>query len=90
MSSFEPNPCRQGLNRLLALHPHLELLDATVPGRSVGAPPAPWLLVELGQPSEGESEAYAVWRFAIFRRTGAVHTLGSDGAVSDDPVLAVP
>jgi hypothetical protein len=78
-------PFRRGLDWLLATHPDFDLLDATIPGRSIGQP-SPWLLVVLGQPSEGEQTAYAIHRYAIFKNTGAVHLLGSDGAVSDDPV----
>jgi hypothetical protein len=47
----------------------------------------PWVLVELGQPSEtfDEMPAWAIWQFAIFKATGAVHSM-RDGAVSDDPI----
>lgn len=92
MASFVPTPARRGLDKLLELHPHLELVkaSATVP---VGENDAwtPWLLVTLGQPSErrepGTPEAWAIWQFAIWKTTGAVHTIGHDGAVSDDPIL---
>jgi hypothetical protein len=90
-STFDPSPARRGLDLLLAAHPHLDLLAAWVPGRDEHQPmnpwsPSPWLMVELGQPSNGESDAYAIWPFAIWRSTGAVHGVDHDGAVSDDPL----
>jgi hypothetical protein len=92
-SPFTPSPARRGLDWLLETHPHLDLvsLDWQVEpddGRSVAHWRGPWLLVELGQPSEQiEIEpAWAIWRFAIFRRTGAVHPIDHDGAASDDPI----
>lgn len=83
----EPTPFRRGLDWLLAMHPGFDLLDATMPGRSVGFPAA-WLVIELGQPSEDEAAlgAYAVHRYAIWKNTGAVHFLGADNAVSDEPI----
>lgn len=58
----------------------------TLPGLAIPWASSPWLRVDLGQPSEGESEAYARWSFAIWRSTGAVHRM-SDGAVDDDPFI---
>lgn len=80
-----PSPCRRGVDWLLALHPSFDLLDATRPGRSLGQPAA-WLVIELGQPSENELEAYAVHRYAIWKNTGAVHLFNSDGSVTDDAI----
>jgi hypothetical protein len=93
--TFEPTPARRGFELLLERHPHLDVVAAWIPGRpedpwlTPSSVVAPWLRVELGQPSEGEgvADAYAVWSFAIWRSTGAVHTVDADGAVSDDPVL---
>lgn len=45
--------------------------------------PGPWLLVTLGQRSDAGNEAWAETTYAIFKRTGAIHFLGLDGAVSD-------
>jgi len=84
MTPLQPTPFRRGVDWLLATHPGFDLLDATMPGRSVGEPAA-WLIVELGQPSEGELWAHAVHRYAIWKNTGAVHTFDGS-AVSDEPV----
>jgi hypothetical protein len=86
MSVFEPSPARRGLELLLKMHPHLDVVDVRVPGVEIDAR-SPWLLVDLGQPSQGASNAYAIWRFAIWRTTGAVHRIGSDGAVDDDAII---
>jgi hypothetical protein len=47
----------------------------------------------LGQPSAtfDETPAWAIWKFAIFKATGALHSVGDvhsryPGAVSDDPL----
>jgi hypothetical protein len=47
----------------------------------------PWVLVDLGQPSDAfdETPVWAVHRFAIWKRTGHVYAIGADGAVADDP-----
>jgi hypothetical protein len=59
-----------------------------MPGRRAGDLNVnPWLIVDLGQRSDGGTEAWAASKFAIWKSTGAVHTLGPDGAVSDDPIL---
>jgi hypothetical protein len=91
--SFEPSPARRGLDLLLATHPHLDLVAAWMPGRGEPygpvlpeQPGGPWLRVDLGQPSEGDVEAYAVWSFAIWKSTGAVHRM-IDGAVEDDALV---
>lgn len=49
----------------------------------------PWVLVTLGQPSDSFDElpAWALYNYAIWKRTGAVHVLELDGAVSDDPII---
>lgn len=96
--TFEPSPARKGLDALLALHPGFDVLAVEWQGRpSTPEPfppfapstPGPWLCVDLGQASEGEVEAFAVWRFAILKTTGAVYGIGHDGAVADDPLLEV-
>jgi hypothetical protein len=87
---FEPSLCRRGLDLLLAIHPHLDVLYAYTPhgGDELTESPlaAPWLRIDLGQPSEGDVEAYAVWQFAIWKRTGAVYRM-VNGAVEDDPFI---
>jgi hypothetical protein len=89
--SFARSPARRGLDVLLAAHPHLELVNADWQG---WAPPGsdaelagPWLLVWLGQQSADGADTFALYRFAIFKRTGAVHGIEADGAVTDDPIL---
>ena len=79
MTPFETSPARRGLDELLRSAPHLDVLSVTQSDV--------WTLVVLGQRSEDESEAWARHNYAIFKRTGAVHGLGHDGAVTDDPVL---
>ena len=81
--SFEPSLVRQGLDWLLEHFPHLDVVKVewqTEDGHWTG----PWVLVEMGQPSLGGIAAWAVWKFAIWRETGAVYQM-HDGAVSDDP-----
>lgn len=85
--SFEPSLARRGLDALLALHPHLDLLSAKMPGDK--GYQQYWLEVELGQPSESGMQAWARWPFAIFIGTGAVYGYDPDGAVSDDPIIEV-
>lgn len=89
-----PSLVRRGLEELLRRHPHLDLLEVDwqvepPDGRSVARWRGPWVLVDLGQPSDAiEVEpAWAVWRFAIWRSTGAVYVVGHDGAVGDDPLF---
>jgi hypothetical protein len=76
---------------LLFTHPHFDVLkvdwqDST----SLGS--ASWVLVELGQPSETSrldplhGTAWAIWRFAIWKATGAVYRMDG-GAVEDDPFI---
>jgi hypothetical protein len=90
----EPSPARRGLDALLARFPTYDLLaldwdpGRPMPGRRAGDLNVnPWLIVDLGQRSDGGTEAWAASKFAIWKSTGAVHTLGADGAVSDDPIL---
>jgi hypothetical protein len=90
---FQPSPARQGLDQLLGFYPHLDLLEVEwqVEEGPGGIPVSfgPWVLVKLGQASEGLAPAWAVWHFAIWRNTGAVHTMrGPLGEVSDDPIFS--
>jgi hypothetical protein len=92
--SFEPSPARRGLDALLARYPHFDVLyveRGSAQGEMyplVDSISAPWIMVTLGQPSEGEIEAFARWEFAIWKNTGSVYTM-ADGAVSDDPIIEV-
>ena len=83
---FNPSPARRGLDLLLERHPHLELVTAEWQREDAEGP---WLLVTLGQRSD-VGEAFALWPFAIWKSTGAVHGIGADGAVTDDPLYAPP
>lgn len=94
LGPFEPSLARRGLDLLLAAHPHLELVTADWQGWSPAGPvgavaSGPWLLVWLGQRSGDGADAFALYRFAIFKATGAVHGFDPDnpGAVTDDPIL---
>jgi hypothetical protein len=78
---LSPSEARQGLDLLLSSAPHLDLLDAD------WQEDGPWLMVTLGQPSQGEEERWARHRYAIFKRTGAVHGLQLDASVTDEPIL---
>jgi len=78
--TFDPSPCRRGLDLLLASCPHLDLIELSWQADG------PWLLVTLGQQSADGSDAFARHEYAIWRRTGAVHGVVA-GAVTDDPVL---
>lgn len=88
MSALEASPARRGLVWLLERYPHLELVEADWQGWNMprGDARGPWLLVTLGQESSsaGDPDVFALWPFAIFKRTGAVHRIDG-GAVSDDP-----
>lgn len=90
---FEPSAVRKGLDDLLAFYPFFDVISVEwqVTEHPLGFPIewGPWVLVKLGQASEGETQAFAVWQFAIWRTTGAVHAM-SEGAVSDDPIFPVP
>ena len=64
------------------MSPHLDVLH--IEWQTDG----PWLLVELGQSTVApEGEVWARHRYAIWKRTGAVHGYEADGSVTDDPVL---
>jgi hypothetical protein len=94
VSTFEPGLVRRGIDWLLAQHPHLDVVKVDwqvdpSDGRSVARWRGPWVLVDLGQPSEQIvlEPAWAVWKYAIWRTTGDVYVVGADGAVGDDPIL---
>jgi hypothetical protein len=85
---------RRALDALLAHYPAFDLLrvDWQIdPGDERRSPhwAGSWVLVDLGQPSDliDLKPAWAVWRFAIWRATGAVHQVGPDGAVIDPPII---
>jgi hypothetical protein len=97
VSVFEPSRARLGLDLLLALHPHLDVVKVEwgdADQEAIWGDEAvwtPWVLVTLGQLGEQaspiERERWALWPFAIWKLTGAVHSIGHDGAVSDDPLV---
>jgi hypothetical protein len=86
----DPTIERRSLVLLLAMHPLYDLLsvDWQLADDDHGMSGV-WILVNLGQPSDGDVEAWAVHHFAIFKETGAVHGLDHDGAVTDDPLFTV-
>lgn len=87
----EPSPARRGLDRLLTVLPFREIefvagdaidlafLDNAHRNVDYVGPPLdnPWLVVQF---VGGD-------RYAIWKATGAVHRVGPDGAVDDDPIL---
>lgn len=89
-----PTNARRGLDALLARYPGLDLvaLEQQVDpsdGRSAARWRGPWMLVDLGEPSE-QIELEPVWtlrKFAIWRATGDVYSIGANGAVGDDPLI---
>jgi len=89
---FTASPARRGLDSLLARYPHFDVLyverGSANPEETRVA--APWILVTLGQESQGEIEAWARWHFAIWKNTGAVFRMtGPNGPVEDDPYITV-
>ena len=95
----EPSLVRQALDELLRLYPGFDVLTIEWQidpprGRWDGHPArweGPWVLVDLGQPSDtiDVTPAWAIWKFAIWRATGAVYVVGANGAVHDDPVFVL-
>jgi hypothetical protein len=88
---FRPSLARRGFDALLGRHPHLDVLKVEwgEEDSDVSRITDPWLLVTLGQPSDGAVEAFARWEFAIWKRTGSVYTVNRHGAVNDDPIIEV-
>lgn len=88
--SFEPSLIRRSLDELLARFPFFDLLEIDWQWvDELGKEHGPWVLVKLGQPSESETEAWAVWPFAIWKTTGNVYGMDVHGAVEDDPIIEV-
>lgn len=104
-AAFERSLVRRALDYLLDAYPMFDLvsIDWQVGdplgrlGSNVVEHTGRWVLVELGQPSEAwdETPAWAMRGFAIFKNTGALHSMEggvyragrwSYGAVSDDPI----
>jgi len=90
---FTPSLARRGLDELLTRYPHLDLLwiergaDEILTPRGVTKE---WTIVTLGQPSQGKTEAWARFMFAVWNRTGAVYRMaGPGGPVEDDPYITV-
>lgn len=83
---------RQALDELLRRYPVLdvlgvdwqlprELFSASVPQRRWSTEMVgPWVLVQLGLAGEDPLD------FAIWKHTGALYLVGTDGAVGDDPI----
>lgn len=93
---FGSSLVRRALDELLRRHPHLDVLDVDWQidlGDEREAPrwKGPWVLVDLGQPSDliEIAPAWAVWKFGIWKRTGACHTIDENGAASDDPYFEI-
>jgi hypothetical protein len=96
-SVWDPPLVRQALDELLKRYPMFDLVSIdwqtpeTRPNTEssgwVDEQGGPWVIVELGQPSAhfDHYPAWAIWPFAIFKRTGALHTM-THSAVSDDPI----
>ena len=90
-SVWDPPLVRQALDRLLVLYPMFDLvsIDWQMGGnyRTGFRHRGVWVLVALGQPSEGFDElpAWALWHFAIFKATGALHNM-EHGEVIDPPI----
>lgn len=92
-AAFAPSPVRRGLDELLARHPGFDLvaIDWQL-NREEGRwadHREPRVLVELVQPSDAWTEipAWAVWRFAIWKATGAVYNLDASGAIQKQPLI---
>jgi hypothetical protein len=88
---FQTSPGRQGFDLLLRAYPHLDPISLTMPGDTSHehdhfVEMRPWLIVKLGQPSADGAAAWAVYEFAVFRHTGAVHRM-RDGEVLDPAIL---
>jgi len=62
---------RQAFDKLLTIYPHLDPLGVTVNERD--------FVIELGQRSEGNVEAWARWVFVIERASGRVYCIEHDG-----------
>jgi hypothetical protein len=71
---------RRALDQLLALFPGFDLIEYE------WQEDGPWVLVVLGQPSNGRREVWARHPYAIWKNTGSVYGM-MDGAVNDDPFL---
>lgn len=91
--SFEPSLVRRALDYLLDAYPMFDLVSIDWQWADDFTDHGVWVLVKLGQPSVNfaESPAWAIWPFAIFKRTGALHRFEGEGdeypgAVSDDPI----
>jgi hypothetical protein len=80
---------RLALDHLLYTFADFDLLEVDWQLPDVGrADPGPWLLVTLGQRSDDGGHAWARRRYAIWKRTGAIHGIDADGAVIDPPLVA--
>jgi hypothetical protein len=86
--AFTVTPARRGLDALLARYPMLDLVKADARANDDRFRASdPWLIVTLGQRSEGMAEVYARHEFAIWKNTGAVYIVDHHGAVGEDPII---
>ena len=79
---FAPSLARRGFDFLLAMHPHLDVVEVDW---QRGERSGPWLLVTLGQQSDTGDDVFALHPYAIWKATGAIYGV-RDGAVGDDPL----
>jgi len=90
---FTPSLVRRGLDELLVRYPHLDLIEVNWDEPQLAHRvefQSPWVLVTLGQRSQGEIPAWARWHFAIWRSTGSVYRmLNESGPVEEDPYITV-
>jgi hypothetical protein len=87
-AALYPSAVRRALDYLLDAYPMFDLVSVDWQRPSSGEW-QPWVLVLLGQRSEEfePMESFALWHFAIFKTTGALHTMEPPrGPVSDDPI----
>lgn len=84
----EPTTERRAIDELLAVFPWFDVLDVDwqLPDET-RSDSGPWVLVTIGQRSDDGAEAWAQHRYAIWKRTGAVHGIDATGAVIDPPLL---
>jgi len=86
---FTPSLARRGFDELLVRFPHLDVVNVSwAETKEAELISQPWVLVTLGQPSQGEILAWARWQFAIWKPTGSVYRM-EHGAVEDDPYITV-
>jgi len=89
---FTASLARRGFDELLVRYPHLDVLSVEWGSRdeTVSRVSNPWVIVCLGQPSQGVHEAWARWYFAVWKDTGSVYRMSdAGGPAEDDPYITV-